>query len=320
MTVAQGDVFALSNFGAYVSNQTDEIAGIYNIVDGFVEVQVADASLLSGAAAVTANGTGGSSSTADTMNMSVLNVAATIDGMDGDDIITGTDYGDTIEGGDGTDTYVASGGTAISVTLNTSTDAIVTVTGGANDTIVNVENVTGTSGDDTIVGDSAANTIVGAGGADTLTGAAGDDIIDLGSAAGDADTVVNADIDNNGTDSITNFTTSVDDIELSVADLNAITSAVDFTAGETVGTVGSTDNGAFVEFVDGGGNVAASATVGTFIYNADTGELIFDAVGDTTYDDTTGAVTDSAGDDIVFADLGTGASGDIVAADLTLIA
>ena len=332
MTVAQGDVVtAFSNFGAYDTNQSDDTAGIYNIVDGFAEVQVADASLLSGAAAVTANGTGGSASTADTMNMSVLNVAATIDGMDGDDIITGTDYGDTIEGGDGTDTYVASGGTAISVTLNTSTDATVTVTGGEDDTIVNVENVTGTSGVDTIVGDSAANTIVGgaggdnidgAGGADTLTGGAGDDTIDLGTDT-DADTVVNADIANNGTDSITNFTTAEDDIEVSIADLNALTGATTFTAGDTVGTAGTaTANGAFVEFVDGDGtaNVSASGYAGTFIYNADTGELIFDAAGDTSYDDTTGVVTDATSDDIVFADLGAGSTGDIVAADLTLIA
>jgi Ca2+-binding RTX toxin-like protein len=224
MTVAQGAVMTdFSNFGAYDSNQGDDTAGIYNIVDGFAAVQVADASLLSGAAAVTANGTGGTDLTADTMNMSVLNVAATIDGKDGDDIITGTDYSDTIDGGAGTDTYVASGGTAISVTLNTSTDATVTVTGGADDTIVNVENVTGTSGDDTITGDSADNTIVGGAGADTLTGGAGadtltggdgEDIFVVGASATDVVTYAGADTDASNIEAIIDFVVADDTIQI----------------------------------------------------------------------------------------------------------
>ena len=98
--------------------------------------------------------------------------------------------------------------------------------------------------------------------------------------------------------------------------MDAIITAATFTAADVVGT----NAGAFVEYLDASGDVAATGTAGTFIYNADTGELIFDASGDSTYTDADGSVTDAAGDDIVFADLGAGATGDIVAGDLTIIA
>ena len=50
---------------------------------------------------------------------------------------------------------------AVSVTLNGATNAIVTVGGVAEDTIRNIENVQGGSGNDTLIGDGLANKLCG---------------------------------------------------------------------------------------------------------------------------------------------------------------
>ena len=170
----------------------------------------------------------------------------------------------------------------------------------------------GAGGDDTITGGDEADGINGGAGDDTIDGGAGADTIDGGAGA---DTIVNLDIDNNGTDAVT-FVSGTDTFQFSAADLNALTGTSTFSSGDAV----PGDAGEFAQFIDGDGNVGASGTAGTFIYNADNGELIFDASGDTSYDDTSGTVTDTAGDDIVIADLGAGADGDIVAADIAIIA
>lgn len=114
--------------------------------------------------------------------------ADTIDGDDGgsygtnsDDTIfaiSSSDGSDVINGGQGYDTvdYSAING-AIKVTLNTSTAATVTITGGDNDTIRNVENFIGGSGNDTITGDSAINYLNGGAGNDTLFGMGGADVL-----------------------------------------------------------------------------------------------------------------------------------------------
>ena len=250
----------------------------------------------------------------DNMNGVVVNLGAT--SIDEATIVaqTGNHLGEAIS--------TVSTGTATFTFANASASAAGAVNVSYTQIIGGIENVTGGDGDDYIVGSSDNNALAGGAGADYINGGDGDDTITGGAGADTlagglgADTFVNADIDNNGTDSITDFATTVDNITLSLADLNALTGAATFTAGDVVGT----DAGAFVEFLDGAGNVAATTTAGTFIYNADTGELIFDASGDSSYDDATGVVTDTAGDDIVFADLGAGATGDIVAADLTIIA
>jgi Ca2+-binding RTX toxin-like protein len=114
--------------------------------------------------------------------------ADTIDGDDGgsygtnsDDTIfaiSSSDGSDVINGGQGYDTADYSAiNSAIKVTLNTSTAATVTITGGDNDTIRNVENFIGGSGNDTITGDSAINYLNGGAGNDTLFGMGGADIL-----------------------------------------------------------------------------------------------------------------------------------------------
>ncbi|NCC21342.1 MAG: calcium-binding protein, partial [Alphaproteobacteria bacterium] len=104
-------------------------------------------------------------------------------GGDGADIFRASAGADTLDGGAGSDTidYSALGGvTGISVTLNSLTPTTVTVTGGDNDTIVNFENVTGSTGADFITGDEFSNIIRGSGGNDVIRGGGGSDVLDGG--------------------------------------------------------------------------------------------------------------------------------------------
>jgi len=103
-------------------------------------------------------------------------------GGDGGDTLLASDGSDTLDGGNNVDTadYSASSGTSISVTLAGATNATVFVAGGDDDIIRNVENITATSGNDTITGDFRANIILGLDGDDVIRGGAGADILDGG--------------------------------------------------------------------------------------------------------------------------------------------
>ncbi|MDC0933601.1 hypothetical protein OAR97_07085, partial [Arcobacteraceae bacterium] len=121
----------------------------------------------------------------------------TLYGGKGDDIFkAGLDSnGDAIleDGDDGADTIDGDGGVgsgtgndtvdysaiaqSISVTLDGSNDATVTIDTYSNDIIKNIENVIGSSVDDIIIGDSGANVLDGSDGDDTLSGAGGNDTL-----------------------------------------------------------------------------------------------------------------------------------------------
>ncbi|MFZ4524039.1 MAG: FG-GAP-like repeat-containing protein, partial [Chlorobium sp.] len=118
-------------------------------------------------------------------------------GGSGNDIFTGDSAdnafrggtgNDTLDGGTGLDTADYSDQTeAVSVTLHGSVDALVTVSGVAEDTIRNIENLIGGSGNDAFIGDAMANNLSGGDGDDTLQGGAGNDTLNGGF---DDDTVV----------------------------------------------------------------------------------------------------------------------------------
>ena len=95
--------------------------------------------------------------------------------LDGSDQIDGAADSDTVD-------YSALGaGNGITVTLNGGTAATVVIASGNNDTILNIENVTGGAGADSIVGDLLSNKITGGLGDDTLGGGGGNDTLDGGS-------------------------------------------------------------------------------------------------------------------------------------------
>jgi Ca2+-binding RTX toxin-like protein len=113
-----------------------------------------------------------------------------IRGENGDDTIYGGDGNDTLQGGAGSDTLDGGAGfdtadfsnktTAVVVTLTQSIDASVSVGGFQEDTVRNIENITGGSGADALTGDANANALSGGAGADILQGGAGKDALDGG--------------------------------------------------------------------------------------------------------------------------------------------
>jgi len=127
----------------------------------------------------------------------------TLVGGGGNDRLKGGGGTDTLDGGDGSDTADYSDKTtAVAVTLNGSTDATVTVGGVAEDTVRNVENLVGGSGNDVLTGDGANNLLDGGLGNDTLDSGAGADRFLFDTALdvhNNVDTIANFDV---GSDSI----------------------------------------------------------------------------------------------------------------------
>ena len=93
--------------------------------------------------------------------------ANSLKGNDGDDLLSGGDGDDTLTGGNGLDTLDGQGGAdtadfsdktvSVVVALNGANDATVSIGGVAEDTLRNIENLIGGSGDDTLTGDAANN-------------------------------------------------------------------------------------------------------------------------------------------------------------------
>ena len=106
-------------------------------------------------------------------------LANKLSGARGNDWLRGGLGADILDGGEDIDTAdYGDKNASVSVTLNGSNLATVTIGGVAEDTILKIENVVGGSGDDFITGDVLANTFRGGLGADTLDGGAGIDIAD----------------------------------------------------------------------------------------------------------------------------------------------
>ena len=108
--------------------------------------------------------------------------ANVLTGNAGNDRLLGGAGNDVLDGGAGTDTvdysYLTSG-PGVSVTLNGATTVTASIVAGADmDRLVNIENVLGGAGDDTIAGDSNANVFSGGAGNDVLDGGAGTDTVD----------------------------------------------------------------------------------------------------------------------------------------------
>jgi Ca2+-binding RTX toxin-like protein len=198
-----------------------------------------------------------------------------LSGGGGQDVLVGGNGNDTLDGGAGADTALYTDKTAaVSVTLNGSTNATVSVGGVAEDTIRNVENVTAGSGNDVLTGDGSANTLNGGAGNDTLNGRAGIDILtgDFGADTFVFNTSLNA---LNNVDVITDFAPVDDTIALAQSVFTTL----------PMGTLADT---AFFT-----GAAAPDANV-HIIYNSSTGALLYDADGS------------GAGAAVQFATVGTG--------------
>ena len=99
-----------------------------------------------------------------------------LNGGDGNDSLVGGEGFDQLDGGAGIDTadYSATQG-SLKVKLDGGKSVTVKLDGNSEDTIENVENVTGGSGNDRIVGDGVGNQLSGDGGNDVVKGKGGRD-------------------------------------------------------------------------------------------------------------------------------------------------
>jgi Ca2+-binding RTX toxin-like protein len=125
----------------------------------------------------------------------------TIDGLAGDDVLTGGEGSDVLNGGDGNDTFVATigdgddtvaGGDGIDTYDASAIQAAVSVDlllGSASgldigmDTLIGIESVRGSVGNDWLRGSAGNNFLDGGRGADTLIGGDGDDTLKGGASA-----------------------------------------------------------------------------------------------------------------------------------------
>jgi uncharacterized delta-60 repeat protein len=121
-------------------------------------------------------------------------------GFGGDDSFQGGVGADYIDGGDGLDTADYSDQTlSVIVALDGSNFSVVTVNGKIDDTILNIENLVGGGGADTLTGDGANNYLIGGLGGDLLSGGDGDDTLYAGtgndavSGGGGSDLIIGGD-------------------------------------------------------------------------------------------------------------------------------
>jgi serralysin len=99
-----------------------------------------------------------------------------LQGLGGDDLLRGGAGLDHLDGGAGVDTADYSDKTAaVRIALDDQGGAKVAVGGLLEDTIINIENLTGGEASDTLTGNKFANVLDGGGAADTMSGQGGDD-------------------------------------------------------------------------------------------------------------------------------------------------
>ncbi len=108
-----------------------------------------------------------------------------LEGRDGDDVLVGRDGDDVLDGGAGTkdkaDYSEDPPGVRVDLSMGFAIDGF-----GKRDTLIGIEDVTGSGGNDTIIGDAGDNTLdgdfgddilIGGGGNDVLFGGPGDDVL-----------------------------------------------------------------------------------------------------------------------------------------------
>jgi len=99
-----------------------------------------------------------------------------LEGGGGDDMLQGRGGKDVLNGGAGSDTAsFEDTNQSVVLVLNGASDVTANVGGLDEDTLRNIENIVGGSGNDTLTGDGLANSLAGGAGDDTLSGALGDD-------------------------------------------------------------------------------------------------------------------------------------------------
>jgi Ca2+-binding RTX toxin-like protein len=189
----------------------------------------------------------------------------TLSGGDGNDSIEGGADADTLDGGLGIDTLsyanspagLNNAGVVIDLSKKTATgnDA-------AGDKISNFENITGSTGNDTLTGDKSSNVIMGGAGNDTITGGAGIDTL----TGGVGDDVFRFLAPADGGDDITDFNSS------GVDKISIVKSAFGMAAANLANFTSS-------QYFEQGVGHAPTAKHAQFLFDTSTDELWFDSDG-----------------------------------------
>ena len=103
-----------------------------------------------------------------------------LDGSAGNDTLHGGSGNDTLDGGDGDDTASYANGFGVEVDLRMITAQTLNPSFSQRDTLISIENLTGSAYNDHLIGNSGANVLIGGDGDDTLNGGAGSDTLDGG--------------------------------------------------------------------------------------------------------------------------------------------
>jgi Ca2+-binding RTX toxin-like protein len=200
-------------------------------------------------------------------------------GNSGNNRLGGGGGADTLRGGGGLDTLDGGAGAAdiadyrdksasVVVTLNGASSATVNVGGIAEDTVKNIENVYGGSGDDTLIGDNLNNTFRAGGGDNTLDGGDGIDTADY-SYVGHQD--IRVTLNGSGDGTVTIDILSEDD---TLRNIENVRTGLGF---DTL-TGDALDN-----LLDGGGNAdTMQGGAGNDTYVVDGGDTIVEAAGEGT--------------------------------------
>ena len=104
----------------------------------------------------------------------------TLDGGTGNDTLNGGSGNDTLDGGTGNDTASYANGFGVEVDLRMITAQTLNPSFSQRDTLISIENLTGSAYNDHLIGNSGANVLIGGDGDDTLNGGAGSDTLDGG--------------------------------------------------------------------------------------------------------------------------------------------
>lgn len=186
-----------------------------------------------------------------------------LNGEAGDDLLKGQSGKDFLDGGAGMDTADFSDKyQTVSLTLTGSIKATAKVNGRAEDTVVNVENIIGGSGDDALKGDAYVNTLKGGSGWDVLDGAEGDDVLNGGAGS---DTYV-VTLSKSGNDTLIETDGAADTLQIigTTSGLDIALTRSDASLAMAFSLSGTVTN--TLTFKDDDGKVATSTGIETFFF------------------------------------------------------
>jgi Ca2+-binding RTX toxin-like protein len=217
-------------------------------------------------------------------------------GGNGNDLFVGNTANNLLDGGAGSDAVIFTHTSGVNITLNDINADVIVTHDGETDTLRSIENIGGTSGNDSITGNSVDNMLSGgSGGNDVLTGNGGNDTL----IGGGFTIAVSYDL--------TGVTSQPDITKAQATNNNSIANAVNTAGFYDVDANANITNATTIPHA----TINATATGGAVEYyridvTAAGAQAIFDIDGGGTLDDSILELVDAAGNLIANNDTGTG--------------